>query len=264
MNYLDNIIKYITLPHLLMSLVIVAAAIILNVFINKGINSFKKNKIGDDSRRIYTIRIITKLIKTIIVLVAVLLILQINGINVTSLIAGLGLASAVIGLALQDTLKDIIMGINIMADKYFSIGDAVRYKSQEGIVVSFNARTTKICLLEDNSVMSISNRNISEIAVLTNLVDIDIGLSYDEDVNKIETVMKNICNKIEKLDKVERAQYKGTQKFNDSSILYKIRFFCDQNYKCDLKRSANRIIQDELAKENIKIPYNQLDIHNVD
>ena len=70
--------------------------------------------------------------------------MQIYGVNVNSLVAGLGLVSVVVGLAIQDPLKDIITGVNIITDDYFSLGDVIKVDDVEGKVVQLGVRTTKI------------------------------------------------------------------------------------------------------------------------
>lgn len=80
-------------------------------------------------------------IKYAILLGAALTVLQIYHINVTSLVAGLGLASAIVGLALQDVLKDSIMGVHLLSDYFFEVGDVVRYGDYEGVVISFYGKT---------------------------------------------------------------------------------------------------------------------------
>ena len=96
----------------------------------------------------------------VIIVITVLLILQINGINVSSLLAGVGIMGAVIGLAIQDWLKDIIRGTSILSDNYFSVGDIIRYNGIEGKVVVIGLKTTKIQELKTGYIKSIANRKI--------------------------------------------------------------------------------------------------------
>ena len=194
-----------------------------------------------------------------------LLILQVNGVNVSSVFAGLGILSAVVGLALQDALKDMIMGFHIMTDHFFSVGDVVRYQNIEGVVIGFTTRTTIIRSIYDNTVTSVCNRNISEITRMppSTLVDIDVPLSYTEDPQTVHSVLRTICARIERLDGIDRCIYKGTQAFEDSAILYKVRFFCPPETKPDRTRDALREIQNGLAEAGLQIPYNQYDIHVV-
>ena len=79
-----------------------------------------------------------------IIIVIVLIILQLLGINVSSMLAGVGIASVVIGFALQDAMKDVFRGLEIVADNYYDIGDFIKYGDNVGQALSINLRTTKI------------------------------------------------------------------------------------------------------------------------
>jgi len=200
-------------------------------------------------------------IKYILFLTAALLILEANGVNINSLIAGVGIASLTIGLALQDALKDIIMGIHLMSEKYFDVGDVVEIDGQTGLVTSFSIRSTRIKSLVDNSVTTISNRDISKARVMSHLVDIDVPLSYEDDYKQIHSVMQTIAERIAEIPRVESCIYKGTQRFEESSVIYKIRYFAPPEIYWDTWRAAIAIVQEGLAEAGLKIPYNQLDIH---
>ena len=195
----------------------------------------------------------------------ILLILQVNGVNVSSAVAGLGILSAVVGLALQDLLKDTIMGIHVMTDHFFSVGDVVRYQDMEGVVIGFTTRTTTIRSIYDQTITTICNRNISEITRLpaSTLVDIDVPLSYDAAPQKVHSVLRVICARIDRLDGIDRCVYKGTQAFGSSAVLYRVRFFCPPETKPDRTRDVLREIQNGLLEAELSIPYNQYDIHVV-
>ena len=90
------------------------------------------------------IKLFTNTVKYLIITIAIALILQVYGINVNSLIAGLGLVSVIAGLAIQDPLKDIVSGINIITDDYYSLGDVINIDGIEGKVIQLGVRTTKI------------------------------------------------------------------------------------------------------------------------
>lgn len=262
MNVLDEIIKYITLPKIILTAIIIIAALIIGIFLKYAFKKVKdKSSLNDDQKSFSAFMVTYDILRIILVVVAVILVLQVNGVNVTSFVAGLGLLSAVIGLALQDSLKDIFMGFIIMIDKFYRVGDAVHYDGKDGIVISFNVRTTKIQFLDDQSIHSVANRNISEITKLTHLVDIDLPLPYEEDTKKVYETLSEISKQIAELDGVEGCTFKGTQDFSDSAIIYKIRFFCDPKNRPDIRRAVLKLIQDELNKSDIKIPYQQVDIH---
>ncbi len=95
-------------------------------------------------------------------LIAFITVLQINGVNVSALVTGLGIVGIVVGFALQDVLKDFVMGNNIMLDHFFVVGDVVKYGNVTGKIVSFNIKVTHILDIDTGNFLTVSNRNISK------------------------------------------------------------------------------------------------------
>ncbi|MBR6874262.1 MAG: mechanosensitive ion channel family protein [Ruminococcus sp.] len=201
--------------------------------------------------------------KIVLVIFSLLIILELNGINVTSLITGLGIAGAIAGLALQDFIKDTIMGLRIISDNFYRVGDVVKYNGVEGIVIEFSLRSTRIRSIDTHDELTISNRNIDQITKRSHLYDLDIPLSYDEDFKRINKIFEEMSHEIARIDGVESCEYKGTQFFTESAVKYRLRIFCMPERRPELHRASIRLIQDRLDRENIRIPYNQLDIHNI-
>ncbi len=262
-TFLDEIIESITLSKVLIGLLIIVVGSGVLIAFRIAFRKIRTNSaFTDDKSKLTALTVSYHIIRVVVAFLIILLVLSAFGVNVNSFIAGIGLMSAVIGIGLQDFLKDIFSGFLILFDKYFQIGDAVEYNGKDGIVIAFNIRTTKIEYLDDRSVISVANRNISQIRRLTHLVDIDVPLSYDEDRKTVFRVMTEIAHKISETDGVENCVFKGTQDFSESAIIYKIRFFCEPNDRPDIRREVLRIIQDELAENGIRIPYKQIDIHS--
>lgn len=252
------------LTHILISLIIAILAFSLWQAILK-VYRMTVQTANIKGERATLIRVFMDCVRFLLLAGTILLILQVNGVDVSSVFAGLGILSAVVGLALQDMLKDIIMGLHIMSDHFFSVGDVVRYQNIEGVVIGFTTRTTTIRSIYDQTITTICNRNISEITRMqpSALVDIDVPLSYEEDPKKVHSVLRVICARIDRLEGIDRCIYKGTQEFQDSAVLYKVRFFCPPETKPDRTRDALREIQNGLAEADIQIPYKQCDIHIV-
>lgn len=250
-----------SLSHIIISLCVIGAAIIIWMVFKKIYNRHVEQQVEAGGGRPSTL--FYNAARVIVVVLVILAVLQINDINVTSLVAGLGIASAIVGLALQDYLKDIIMGTHIVRDSFFKEGDVVKYGETEGIVIEFNMRTTKLRCLADQSILTISNRNISEIRLIPNsqFQDIDIGLPYEEDHQRVFDILGEAGRKIAQLDGVDDCVMKGIVKFEDSDILYRIRFFCYPSKKYDLRVAANRIILECLTEAGISIPFPQMDVH---
>lgn len=222
----------------------------------------KKLDFLSDLRKRHIYNTVVSVIKITIVVVAVIVILQLFGINMSVFVVIFGLLGVVITFAVKDSFQDVFTGFILMADHYFTVGDAVQFEGRDGIVVFFSVRTTKIEYLDDRSIESIANRNISKIVKLTHLVDIDLPLSYDLDRKTAFEALSEICEDIETIEGVEKCEFKGTQEFSDSAIIYKIRFFCEPNDRPDIKREVHKRIQDGLSEKGIRIPYKQLDVHS--
>lgn len=258
---LQNIMKkeiYISIAIIIViAIVYIFSKKIIKRFITKNENNPKLNK----KKKTY-LRLFNNVLKYILVIIAVVLILQVNGVNVTSIIASLGLISVIIGFSLQDALKDIIMGINIVIDDYFSVGDVLKIGSVEAKVIEVGLKSTRMKDVNNGNIFVISNRNISEALILSDQLDIDIPLPYEEEINTMEEIIDKMTEQISKLENVTKVEYKGLNEFAESAIYYKIRIFCKPEFKPQIKRNANRIIKLEIDKNNISIPYKQIDIHN--
>lgn len=257
-NFLFSKNFYITIAIIVISFILYE---ITKKVLNKFISKVKNDTRIDNRKRTY-LRLFNNILKYIVLIVILVVILQVNNINVSSIVAGLGLISVIAGLALQDALKDIIMGFNIIIDGYFSVGDVLKINDVEGKVVEIGLKATKMQDVITENFFVVANRNISQALVVSNQLDIDVPLPYENDIYSIENVLLNIVGKINNLEKVEDVEYKGVNEFADSAIKYKIRIHCKPEFKPQLKRDAYRIIKIELDEAGINIPYKQVDIHS--
>ena len=104
-----------------------------------------------------------RLLKTIIWIIALIMILSNFGVNINALIAALGVGSLAIALAAQDTIANIIAGFLIMVDRPFSIGDIIKLPSGEKVkVLSIGIRRSKFVLEEENAIVIVPNLELSK------------------------------------------------------------------------------------------------------
>lgn len=104
--------------------------------------------------------LIRKTLRFFIVLMGFILILQNNGYNVASLIAGLGIGGLAVALAAKDTLANFFGSITIFADKPFRIGDWIKVGDVEGVVEEVGFRTTRVRTFY-NSLVSVPNSQVA-------------------------------------------------------------------------------------------------------
>ncbi len=137
------------------------------------------------------------LAKAVIISIGIVILLAELGIEITPLIASLGIGALAIALALQDTLSNIFAGFYILADRPIKVGDYITVEGAgEGYVIDIGWRSTKIRTLPNN-VIIIPNKKLAE-SVITNYylpdkpmsVPITIGVSYNEDPERIEKILQ--------------------------------------------------------------------------
>ena len=117
---------------------------------------------GVQRQRFKTIsQMILSVLRYLMLIIVLLVILADLGINVTSLLAGLGILTAIVGLAFQDMIKDFIAGIAIIAEDQFSVGDTVIIPADgfKGVVKSIGLKTTEV-ENEKGEVKILANHNI--------------------------------------------------------------------------------------------------------
>ncbi|MCR5587066.1 MAG: mechanosensitive ion channel family protein [Lachnospiraceae bacterium] len=264
MEFLLKVVHSKMFFNVVVSLIIILIAMIVWSIFKRAYNTHVKKKLLNQelAGNLGTVTtLFYDIFKVIVILITVLLVLQINGINVSSLFAGLGIASAVIGLALQDFLKDVIMGIHIMTDDFFRIGDVISFQGTEGVVISYNLRTTKIKGILSEGIITICNRNISVVEKCSGINDLNIALSYEEDIKHVMEVLKNAGSKISEIEGVEGYEYRGIQEYSDSALIHRIRYNCPPDKKLSTRRNVLTKLYEILQEEEIFIPYNQMDVH---
>ncbi len=107
---------------------------------------------------------VLKITRVIIYVIAIFLVLAILEINLTGLIAGLGLGGVIITLAAQDTAKNLFGGLVIFIDKPFAVGDWIQMDNYEGTIEDITFRTTRIRTFE-NALVNIPNAIIADASV---------------------------------------------------------------------------------------------------
>ena len=233
--------------------------LIIRCFIKTGKNSFERK------RRNTIVKLFENIFKYIILIAAILYILNTYGIDTKSLVAGIGIAGVVIGLALQDLLKDLISGLSIILDNYFVIGDVVEYEGFTGEVIEFGLKSTKIRAYSGET-LSLANRNIDKIRNLSQKssnIFITVPTAYEVSEEKVKKALNDAIKEIIKTtDADESSEYLGIDEFASSSINYIIKIHCPQDKRIPTKRASLSIIKRVYDEQKIKIPYNQLEVHN--
>lgn len=262
----QSLLKYFTSGRFVITLLAIIISVGLVITTSKLARFYlrKQREINGShmgQEKVTLLHVMASVLTSIIILITVIFILQINGLEVSSLITSVSIISAIIGLALQDTIKDIIQGIQILSDRFFMVGDVVKIDGYEGKVTRFTIRATKIVDIRTFNEITISNRNISKIERSSDRHFIDVPVSYEEPVEKMFIIFPDICSVLDENEEIRESAFLGLKSIGDSAMIYQIRINCSPENSPRIIRAANKVIVEELAKRGVSIPYNQLDVH---
>ena len=226
------------------------------------INKIGKNKYVDNKKKTI-ISLIKNILKYLVYIFVILSILSVYGVDTSGIIASLGIAGLVIGLALQDIIADFVAGIFILFDDRYTIGDVVEINGFKGEVIGFGLMSTKI-KNGTGDVLILSNSSFKEIKNFsrnnTNLL-INLDVSYDTDIDKLEKVLKELEEDVLKMENVSgKYSLLGINEFSSSSIKYLVSIECKANCQYQIKRDYFKLVKNAFDKNKIEIPYNKLDV----
>jgi small conductance mechanosensitive channel len=210
-------------------------------------------------------RMIISTVRNLVVIFGVLLAISQLGISLGPLLAGLGIAGFIIGFALQDTLSNFASGIMILLYRPFDVGDVVDAGGVSGKVNHMSLVNTTFMTF-DNQKLVVPNNKIWE-GVITNLtaqrtrrVDLVFGISYDDDIEKAEAVLREIVDAQDAvLDEPEPTI--RLHELGDSSVNFIVRPWVKTDDYWDTYWGLTKAVKQRFDKEGISIPFPQRDVH---
>ena len=209
-----------------------------------------------------------KLFDVLFTLILIIAVVDIIGVDTSSLVALIGSAGLAVGLALQGSLANFAGGVLILIMKPFKIGDYIISGGVEGNVVGIDVFYTKL-RTGDNRTIVIPNGTLSN-ASIENVtsrefrrVDLIVPVEYSADISKIRGILLDIADKNELVvkDTAEHAPIVFVSEFEASDIAIGFRCWAETGNYWNAKWSLQEEIKNTFDKEGISIPFNQLDIN---
>lgn len=248
------------IPRVIAFLVILAIAIALTRLVRK---SFKKLQ---SMRKISSIfgTLMRKVLNAIIWVVAAVFILQDFGVDLTPVIAGLGISGVILGFALQETIASFFSGFIIAVKRPFEIGDYVSIGGTEGTVKTMDIMGVSLAT-GDNKLITMSNKNvwgsviINSSALDKRRIDMIVPVAYDTDLVKAKDVISSVILSYPEVLKDPEAKIE-VHTLADSSINFIVRpWVANADYWAVYWRFQKEIV-DAFRANGIEIPYNKLDV----
>lgn len=238
----------------------------------------KTKRVKRSEERLKRNETITKIAKTavdiVIWIAAAVNFLTSIGVNVASLMTGAGLIGVVIGLGAQTTTRDILAGFFIVGENQYRVGDTIEMmiagRLITGKVENITLRITQVRDI-DGKVHTIRN-GASE--AVTNMsfkyanVNLEFGVSYDTDIDKLEEVINNVGEKMledEELKKeiIEPIKFMRVNRFLDSSMQIKCLGKVKAGRQWHIAGIFRREIKKAFDEHDIILPYPQMVIHDI-
>jgi small-conductance mechanosensitive channel len=208
-------------------------------------------------------RFLANLLKWSLWIIGLILILSNLGINVSSLIAGLGIGGIAIALALQGILTDLFSAFSIHFDKPFRVGDSIKVGDKVGIVKKIGIKTTRLTSLESNEELVVPNQELTSTQIQNyrkikeRRVKLVFGVLYEtaeDKMKKIPSLMKDIVDGVEKT-RFDRAHFKT---FSASSLDFEVVYFVESGEYLDymdIQQDINFKVKEVFTKEGIEMAY---------
>jgi small-conductance mechanosensitive channel len=218
--------------------------------------------------------LLNKAITAIIFVIAIAVILAYFEIDITPLIAGVGLGALAIGLALQSTLSNFFAGLHLLSDKPINVGDFIELdENTSGIVEDIGWRSTRIRMLTDN-LLIIPNSKLAESNIINYSMPkqdfsiwIPCGVAYESDLKKVEKVTLEVAREIQKTVPGAAKDFEPGfryREFGDSNInfiaILRIEHPMDRFI---VRNEFIKALKERFDKENIEISWPIRKIYNI-
>jgi small conductance mechanosensitive channel len=201
----------------------------------------------------------------VVVILGTLTILDQLGVNVTSMIAGLGIAGLAISFAAQDTIANIISGVTLMLDQPFKQGDWIALGDTHATVTEVRLRTTVLTTF-DNETIVIPNQSLASERIINYTltprarVRVNVGIAYKDNIDAARTVMLGLLEGDERI-LPDPAPVVVVTGLGASSVDLQMRFWTENpGDKFPLTAEYTEKAKNALDAANIEIPFPHLQL----
>ena len=211
--------------------VVMSLQILIDYLVKRWLAKGKEEEMSKEQERQTesALGIINLLAKFVLWSVGLLFVLSNLGINVTSLVASLGIGGIAIALAAQNILGDLFSSLAIYLDKPFAIGDMIAVGDVRGTVQHIGIKTTRIKTLTGEEVIlpnkELTNSQVQNFRKMSERrVIFELGVVYDTEASALTQIPQMLKNLIDKTDncRFDRAHFKT---FGDSALIFEVVYY---------------------------------------
>jgi small-conductance mechanosensitive channel len=226
------------------------------------LSSYRKRKIEDHADAVTTMTSVGIIVRILLWLIILLIALDNLGVNVSALIAGLGVGGIAVALAVQNILGDLFASFSIVLDKPFVIGDFIIVDNFMGTIEHIGLKTTRVRSLSGEQLI-FSNSDLLKTRIRNfkrmyeRRVVFSIGVVYQtshEKLTKIPPIIKKIIENQEQT-RFDRAHFK---EYGSYALNFEIVYWIenpDYNIYMDIQQTINLEIFQQFKREDIEFAY---------
>jgi small-conductance mechanosensitive channel len=211
----------------------------------------------------------TRIIRVVLYIFVVGLALAFVGINLGAVLVSISVVlGLVLGFALGDTLSNIASGLMLAVTKIFKVGDFVTINNESGFIKHVGITVTELdttdhkCVFIPNKLVWTSNI-INFTHNKTRRVDMEVGVGYNDDLDKVIRVTMGIIKRHKKVLKNPAPQV-AVSEWGDSAVVLVVRPWAKTDHYWDVFHDLKKGLKQGYDKAGISIPYPQMDVHLVD
>ncbi len=266
----EDIIKLVNKAFIIISTIVFAKGLASSLMAESSLYKKIKEKTSNEGKEDSMFDFSLKIARIIIYIVAVFIIITTLGIDISGLIAGLGLGGVIVTLAAQDTAKNLFGGLVIFLDKPFIVGDWIQIDNFEGTVEDITFRSTRVRTFE-NSLVNIPNSVISNSSIINwskmekRRYKTNLCVELNTPLEKLEKFKVRVSQMLQSRDAIYNDSI--IVKFDeiaDNGLNILISSYTDSvDYPSYLseKQDINYKIMKILKEENIELSYDTKTVH---
>ena len=210
-------------------------------------------------------QLVSKFCSALIWIIAIVAVLGIFGIDLTPVLAGLGITGVVLGFALQESISSLFSGVMIAINNPFRVGDWVDIGDISGTVVAMDLMCVTLSA-GDNKKITMNNKNVWGNTIINysyidkRRLDMTVTVRYSDDLEKAKDTIRDLIAGYPEILK-DPAPLVEIGSYNDSSISIYVRPWVSPSDYWKVYWRFNAEILKTLQANGIDMPFNQLDVH---
>lgn len=240
------------------------AALIIGIIVVKLLLNMTKRIMGKTKVEKIAQSFIYVVIKFVLYLALVLILLSILGVSMTGVVTAISALLLAVGMALQNNIANVANGIIIVSSHMFKKGDYIIVNGVEGSIEQINFLFTTI-VTTDNKKITLPNSTIVNNAVInagankTRRIDFTFGVAYESDVELVKKIVIDVMMSDGRV-LLDPPPFCRLKTLNSSSLDFFANCWVDKEDYWDVYYYIIENVYNEFKRNNISIPYNQLEV----